>query len=65
MMLFFKPQTFLRPLLVPSQLNIMTHMQTRTFVKSMEERKEDSDKKAFQDDIKYFLSKDTFTVHDF
>jgi hypothetical protein len=46
-MLFFKPQTFLRPLLVPSQLNIMTHMQTRTFVKSMEERKEDSDKKAF------------------
>jgi hypothetical protein len=31
----------------------------------MEERKEDNEKKAFQDDIKYFLSKDTFTVHDF
>ena len=31
----------------------------------MEERKEDTDRKAFQDDIKYFLSKDTFTVHDF
>ena len=34
-------------------------------MKSMEERKEDNEKKAFQDDIKYFLSKDTFTVHDF
>lgn len=31
----------------------------------MEERKEDNDKKAFQEDIKYFLSKDTFTIHDF
>ena len=31
----------------------------------MEDRKEDNDKKAFQDDIKYFLSKDTFTIHDF
>ena len=40
-------------------------MQVRPFVKSMEERKEDTDRKAFQDDIKYFLSKDTFTVHDF
>ena len=37
----------------------------RPFVKSLEERKEDNDRKAFQDDIKYFLSKDTFTVHDF
>ena len=40
-------------------------MQQRSFVKSLEDRKEEQDKKAFQDDIKYFLSKDTFTVHDF
>jgi hypothetical protein len=31
----------------------------------MEERKEEQDKKAFQEDIKYFLAKETFTVHDF
>lgn len=31
----------------------------------MEERKEEKDRKAFQDDIKYFLSKDNFSVHDF
>ena len=31
----------------------------------MEERKEDQDKKAFTDDIKYFLAKDTFSLHDF
>ena len=37
----------------------------RPFVKSMEERKEEQDKKAFQEDIKYFLAKETFTVHDF
>ena len=53
----YKAGLFFRPaLLLPSQ---------RTFVKSMEERKEDNDKKAFQDDIKYFLGKDKFTVHDF
>ena len=37
----------------------------RPFVKTMEERKEEQDKKAFQEDIKYFLAKETFTVHDF
>jgi hypothetical protein len=31
----------------------------------MEERKEENDRKAFQEDVKYFLSKDNFTVHDF
>ncbi len=65
--MFFKPQTtfnILRRFPMQSS-NLLTQMQTRTFVKSMEERKEESDKKAFQDDIKYFLSKDTFTVHDF
>jgi signal recognition particle GTPase len=44
---------------------MLTALQHRTFVKSLEDRKEEQDKKAFQDDIKYFLSKDTFTVHDF
>ena len=34
-------------------------------MKSMEERKEDNEKKAFQEDIKYFLSKDQFSIHDF
>lgn len=49
-------------LLRPSTLYLT---QQRGFVKSMEERKEEQDKKAFQEDIKYFLSKDTFSVHDF
>lgn len=43
----------------------MMYLQQRTFVKSIEDRKEDKEKKAFQDDIQYFLSKDTFTLHDF
>ncbi len=64
--MFFRPQTkfMLRQALMPTQ-QLLTQMQARAFVKSMEERKEDSEKKSFQDDIKYFLSKDTFTVHDF
>lgn len=40
-------------------------LQSRSFVKSMEERKEEKEQKAFQEDIKYFLSKDTFNIHDF
>jgi hypothetical protein len=31
----------------------------------MEERKEEQEQKAFQDDINYFLAKDSFTLHDF
>lgn len=43
----------------------MIFLQQRAFVKSIEDRKEDKEKKAFQDDIQYFLSKDQFTLHDF
>ena len=31
----------------------------------MDERKEETDRKAFVDDINYFLSKDQFNLHDF
>lgn len=31
----------------------------------MENRKEEQERKAFQDDIKYFLSKEQFNLHDF
>mmetsp|Transcript_31125 Transcript_31125/g.47569 ORF Transcript_31125/g.47569 Transcript_31125/m.47569 type:complete len:129 (+) Transcript_31125:61-447(+) len=41
---------------------VMTQFRT---VKSLEDRKEDQQKKAFQDDIQYFLGKDVFTLHDF
>ena len=34
-------------------------------IKSLEDRKQDKEKKAFQDDIQYFLSKDKFTLFDF
>ena len=66
MMLFFKPQLYasLKPIQI-MRMAPMLQMQMRPFVKSMEERKEEQDRKAFQDDIKYFLSKDVFTVHDF
>ena len=37
----------------------------RTFVKSMDDRKEEKDAKAFREDIDYFLSKQEFTIHDF
>ncbi|CDW85368.1 UNKNOWN [Stylonychia lemnae] len=37
----------------------------RSFVKSMEDRKEEQEIKAFQDDITYFLSKESFSLHDF
>ena len=34
-------------------------------VKSLEDRRDDKEKKAFQDDIQYFLSKDVFNLFDF
>jgi len=34
-------------------------------VKTMEERKDDQDRKGFQDDISYFLSKESFNMFDF
>ena len=34
-------------------------------IKALEDRKEDKAKKAFQDEIQFFLSKDTFTMYDF
>lgn len=49
---------------VASQRQIMVVSQ-RGFVKSMEERKEAQEKKAFQDDIAFFISKEVFTLHDF
>lgn len=69
-MMFFKPQAYLsvaaRSLLTNSPAMLLgCTVPQRSFVKSMEERKEENDKKAFQDDIKYFLGKDTFSVHDF
>ena len=48
MMLFFKPQLYasLKPIQI-MKLAPMLQMQMRPFVKSMEERKEDQDRKAF------------------
>ena len=43
---------------------MLTAIQLRG-VKSLEDRQEEKEKKAFQDDIQYFLSKDSFTLHDF
>ncbi len=61
MMMFFKPQMArLAPHPIMSLMGVR-----RSFVKTMEERKEDNDKKAFQEDIKYFLGKETFSLHDF
>ena len=34
-------------------------------MKTLEDRKEEQEKKAFQEDITYFLGKETFTMHDF
>ena len=34
-------------------------------VKTLEDRSAEKDKKMFQDDIQYFLSKETFTIFDF
>lgn len=38
---------------------------SRAFVKSMDDRREEQEAKAFTDDIKYFLSKETFNMFDF
>ena len=35
------------------------------FVKSMDDRREEQEQKAFSDDIKYFLSKESFNMFDF
>ena len=37
----------------------------RTFVKSMDDRKEEKDAQAFREDIEYFLSKEQFNIFDF
>ena len=37
----------------------------RSFVKSMDDRKEEKDAKAFREDIEYFLSKQEFNLFDF
>ena len=34
-------------------------------IKSLEDRSAEKDKKMFQDDIQYFLAKDSFTLFDF
>lgn len=34
-------------------------------MKSMDDRREEQEAKAFTDDIKYFLSKETFNMFDF
>jgi len=62
MMMFFKPQV--ARLVAPNPMMALMGAR-RPFVKTMEERKEENDKKAFQDDIKYFLGKETFSMHDF
>mmetsp|Transcript_27105 Transcript_27105/g.23968 ORF Transcript_27105/g.23968 Transcript_27105/m.23968 type:complete len:130 (-) Transcript_27105:264-653(-) len=49
-------------------LGIMTNYATRSFVANpidMEKRKKEKMEQAFKDDIKYFLSKEIFTLHDF
>jgi hypothetical protein len=46
-------------------MNPIIYYPQRSFVKSLEDRKEAQDKKAFTDDIKYFLGKETFNLHDF
>lgn len=56
--------------MAPQQLvvpvGVMTVQQPRrTFVKSMEDRKEEKDAQAFREDIEYFLSKDEFNIFDF
>ena len=40
-------------------------VQMRSYVKSMEERREEEMRKAFRDDIKFFLSKEEFNLFDF
>ena len=40
-------------------------MQSFNFVKSMDDRRQEQEQKAFSDDIKYFLSKESFNMFDF
>ena len=47
------------------QLMLPVQVQMRTYVKSMEERREEEMRKAFRDDIKFFLSKEEFNLFDF
>ncbi len=44
---------------------MMVPVQSRTFVKSMEDRKEEKDAQAFREDVDYFLSKEDFNLFDF
>lgn len=53
--------------LLPSQRvasNLLQPAQ-RSFVKSMDDRKEEQERKAFVDDINYFLAKEQFNLFDF
>ena len=43
----------------------MVAVPRRSFVKSMDDRKEEKDAKAFREDIEYFLSKEEFNLFDF
>ena len=44
---------------------MIVSVQSRTFVKSMEDRKEEKDAQAFREDVDYFLSKEDFNLFDF
>ena len=44
---------------------LLTWVPERSFVKSMEDRKEEKDAQAFREDIEYFLSKEEFNMFDF
>jgi hypothetical protein len=43
----------------------LIQMQRCHFVKSMDDRQQEQEQKAFSDDIKYFLSKESFNMFDF
>lgn len=45
-------------LMAPQAVPTFFQQPRRTFVKSMEDRKEEKDAQAFREDIEYFLSKD-------
>mmetsp|Transcript_42683 Transcript_42683/g.56352 ORF Transcript_42683/g.56352 Transcript_42683/m.56352 type:complete len:154 (+) Transcript_42683:75-536(+) len=44
---------------------LLVQVPGRSFVKSMEDRKEEKDAQAFREDIQYFLAKDEFNLYDF
>ena len=65
--LLFRPKVLSQKLLIPTRLLLAANPQ-RHFVKNpidLEKRKKDKMDQAFRDDIKYFLSKEKFTLHDF